>query len=163
MHNLGQNGWFFAPCDLDIWHKTFKNNRAPLLCYFELCASFHSHWWIQTGVTLRKCPIWVKIDDFFSCVTLKFDGWPWKTIRYLIYATSSFVHNFVTIVEFKLEIQSGKAQFGSKSVIFFSHVTLKFDGWPWKTTRHLFYAASSFVHHFIAICDFKLEFRSGNC
>ena len=23
-----------------------KNNRAPLLCYFKLCASFRSHWWI---------------------------------------------------------------------------------------------------------------------
>ena len=22
-------------------------NRAPLLCYFKLCASFRSHWWIQ--------------------------------------------------------------------------------------------------------------------
>ena len=41
-----------------------KNNRAPLLCYFKLCASFHSHWWIQTGVTVRKRPIWVKFDDF---------------------------------------------------------------------------------------------------
>ena len=42
-----------------------KNNRAPLLCYFKLCASFRSHWWIQTGVTVRKRLIWVKIDDFF--------------------------------------------------------------------------------------------------
>ena len=41
-----------------------KNNRAPLLCYFKLCASFRSHWWIQTGVTVRKRPIWVKFDDF---------------------------------------------------------------------------------------------------
>ena len=31
-----------------------KNNTAPLLCYFKLCASFRSHWWIQTGVTVRK-------------------------------------------------------------------------------------------------------------
>ena len=45
---------------------TLKNNRAPLLCYFKLCASFHSHWYIQTGVTVRKRPIWVKIDDFFE-------------------------------------------------------------------------------------------------
>ena len=30
---------------------TLKNNRAPLLCCFKLCASFHSHWWIQPGVT----------------------------------------------------------------------------------------------------------------
>ena len=77
---------------------TFKNNRAPLLCYFKLCASFHSHWWIQTGVTVRKRQIWVKIDDFLSRVTLKFDGWPPKTIGHLFYATSSFVQHFVAMV-----------------------------------------------------------------
>ena len=36
-------------------------------------------------------------------------------------------------------------------------VTLKFDGWPWKTIGHLFYVASSFVHHYTAISEFKLE------
>ena len=75
-----KSGIFFVPCDLEIWQMTLKNNKAPLLCYFKLCASFQSHGWIQTGVTVRKCPIWVKIDNFFSRVTLKFDGWPWKTI-----------------------------------------------------------------------------------
>ena len=74
---------YFVPCDLEILQMTFKNNRTPLLCYFKLCASFQSHWRIQTGVTVRKCPIWVKINVFFSHVTLKFDGWPWKSIRHL--------------------------------------------------------------------------------
>ena len=64
--NLGQNRRFLEPCDLAIWRVTLKNNRAPLLCYFKLCASFRSHWWIQTGVTVRKRPIWVKIDDFLA-------------------------------------------------------------------------------------------------
>ena len=45
---------------------------------------------------------------------------------------------------------------------FFSHVTLKFDGWPWKPIRHLFFATSSFVHHFVAIGDFKLKLQSRN-
>ena len=63
--NLGQNRLFFELCDLEIWQMTFENNRAPLLCYFKLGASFRSHWWIQTGVTVRKHPIWVKIDYFF--------------------------------------------------------------------------------------------------
>ena len=62
--NLGQNRWCFVPCDLEIWWMTLKNNRAPLQCYFKLCASFRSHWWFQTGVTVRKRPIWVKIDNF---------------------------------------------------------------------------------------------------
>ena len=35
---------------------TFKNNREPLLCYFKLCPSFCSHWWIQTGVKSPETP-----------------------------------------------------------------------------------------------------------
>ena len=48
---------------------------------------------------------------------------------------------------------------GQNRWFFLSHVTLKFDRWPWKTTGHLFYAALSFVHHFIIICEFKLELQ----
>ena len=33
---LGQNRQFFVPCDLEIWHMTVENNRAPLLSYFKL-------------------------------------------------------------------------------------------------------------------------------
>ena len=116
--NLGQNRWCFVPCDLEIWWMTLENNRAFLLCCFKLCAIFHSHWWIQTGVTVRKRPIWVKFDDFKSQVTLKFDVWPRTTIGHLFYATSSSMHHFVAIGEFKLDLQSGNAQFGSKSTIF---------------------------------------------
>ena len=117
--NLGQNRWCFVPCDLEIWWMTLENNRASLICCFKLCATFHIHWWIQTGVTVRKHLIWVKFDDFYSRVTSKFDVWPWKTIGHLYYATSSSMHHFVAIGELKLELQSGNAQFGSKSTIFF--------------------------------------------
>ena len=110
--NLGQNWQFLEPCDLAIWCMTLKNNRAPLLCYFKLCTSFRSHWWIQSGVAVQKLPIWVKIEGFFSCVTLQCDVWPCKTIGHLFYSTSTFVHHFVAIGEFKLNLQSGNAQFG---------------------------------------------------
>ena len=62
---LDSNRLFFSPCDLEIWWMTPKNNRACLLYYIKLCASFQIHQWIQTGVTVRKRPIWVKFDDFF--------------------------------------------------------------------------------------------------
>ena len=62
---------FFVPCDLEIWQMTLKKNRAPLLCYFKLYASFDSHQWIQTGVTIRKCPIQVKINYFFALCDLE--------------------------------------------------------------------------------------------
>ena len=116
--NSGQHQWFFVPCDLEMWWVTLKNNRAPLLCRFKLCASFHSHRWFKTNVTVRKPSIRVKIGDFLSSATLKFDGWPWETIGHPSYATSSFVHHFVAIGELKPELQSGNAQFGSQSMIF---------------------------------------------
>ena len=56
-----------------------------------------------------------------------------KTIGHLFYATLIFMYHFIAICEFKLEIQSGNAQFGLKSTIFFSRVTLTFDRWPWKS------------------------------
>ena len=121
---LGQNPWIFVPCDLEILQMTLKNNRAPLLCYFKLCASFQSQWWIQTGVTVGKRQIWVKMADFLYRATLRFDRWPWKTIGHLVYATSSFVHRFKDIDEFKLELQFRNAKFGSKSTIFIAQ-------WPW--------------------------------
>ena len=65
-----------------------------------------------------KRPIWVKIGDFLYRVTLKFDGWPWKTIGHLSFAVSGFLQHFIAIGEFKLELQSGNAQFGSNSTIF---------------------------------------------
>ena len=129
-HNSGQNPRFFVPCDLEIRSVTLKNNRAPLLCRFKLCASFHSHRWIKAKVTVWKCSIRVKIGNFLSCVTLKFNEWPWKTLGHLFYATSSFVHHFVAIGEFKLELQSGNAQFGSKLMIFWAV-------WPWNLTDDL--------------------------
>ena len=87
---------------------------------------------------------------------------PPQIIGHLFYTTLSFMHYFKSISEFKQELQSGNAQFGSKSMIFFSRVTLQFEVWPWKTIGHLFYATSSFVHHFIAISEFNLELQSGN-
>ena len=62
--NSGRNWWYVIPCDLEIWWMALENDRAPLLCYFKLLVAFSSHWWIQTGVTVRKRPIWVKFEDF---------------------------------------------------------------------------------------------------
>ena len=79
---------------------------------------------------VRKHPIWVKIGDVLSRVTLKFDGWPWKTIGHLSFAVSSFVQHCIAIGEFKLELLSGNAQFGSNSTIFRAV-------WPWNLTYDL--------------------------
>ena len=150
MLNLGQNRRFFVPCYLESWQMTLTNNRAHLLYYVKLCVSFQSHQWIQTRVTIRKCPIWVKISYFLSRATLRFDRWHWKTIGHIICATSSFVHCFKANGEFKLELQSWNAQFGSKSTIFFLAVwpcnltTLKINRAPFLSNIKLY---ASFHHH----------------
>ena len=128
---------------------TLKNKRTPFLCCLELCASFHNHQWILTGVTVRKRSIRVKIVDFLSRVTLKFHRWPWKRTRYLFYVAWSFVHHFIAISKIKQELQSRNDQFGSKSMFSFSVVL------PWNLTDDLENRAP-------LLCYFKLcaSFRS---
>ena len=202
---------------------TLKNNRAPLLCYFKLCAAFRTHWWIQTGVTVRKRPIWVKFCDFsavslwnltddlekqlgtspkqhqaiciisssyvnsnwsyspetkiwvVTSVTLTFDLWPWPFAWTLPWSNVITPENFMMIRWWEHSQQGKSEGFEScdwpivrkrpiwvKIGDILSRVTLKFHGWPWKTTGHLPFAVSSFVQHFIAIGELKLELQSGN-
>ena len=79
--NLTQIGFkssFSSPCDLVVWWITSENNRAPFLYCVKLCASFQVYWWIQTGVTVRKRPIRVKIGYFF--VPCDIEIW-WMTLK----------------------------------------------------------------------------------
>ena len=103
----------------------WKTIRHLFLCYFKLCVSFYSHVWIQTDVTVQKCLTWVKISNFLSHVTLIFDRWPWKTVGHLFCATLSYVHHFIAICKFKLELQFRNAQIGATFVL-----TSDFDLWP---------------------------------
>ena len=113
-----------------------------------------------TGLVISN---WIQIVNFSVRVTAKFDGWPRKTIGHFFYTKSSFVHHFKSIGEFKLDLQSRNAlEIRVEIGDMLSRVTLKFVGWPWKTIGRLFYATSSFVQHFVAIGEFKLEFQSGN-
>ena len=76
--NSGQCRQFFVPCDLEIWWMTAKNNRAHLLCCFKLCASLHSHCWIQTvTVTVRKLNSGQNWQFFVPC---NLEIW-WMTLR----------------------------------------------------------------------------------
>ena len=51
-------------------------------------------WGLMAG---HPAQFWSKSTTFFSRMTLKFNGWPSKTIGHLFYETSSFVHHFVAI------------------------------------------------------------------
>ena len=108
--------------------------------------------------------ILLKLDSncrLFARVTLKFDG-PRKNNK------ARLVHQALICVSFQIhqEIQTEdtvrKWPIWVKIKDFFSRVTFEFDVWPWKTIGHLFYSISSFVHHFVAIGEFKLGLQSGN-
>ena len=142
---LDSNRRFFSPCDLEIWWMTLKNNSAPLLCYIKLCATFPNHRWIQTGGTIRKRSNRVKICDFLSCVTFKFDGWPWKTIEHHFYVASSFVHHLShQWIQTKVEV----ARFCFK---IFQSCTLKYD------RRGLAALLLCHMSNFQAIGDFEIS------
>ena len=135
--NSGQIGIFFVPCDFEIWWMTLENNRAPLLYYIKLCASLLQSGNAQIGSkSAIFCPVrpWKLTDDPEQGKSEGID--------------SCDQPSNLTQIGFKLSI--------------FTWVTLKFDGWPPKMIRHVFYTTSSFVYHFISISAFKLELQSGN-
>ena len=90
--NSGQNRRFFDTCDLQIWWMTLVKNRAPLLSNIKVCASFHYHIWIQTGVTDRKWLSWA-----LTSVTLTFDLWPWPFAWTSLLPLVTIPENFMMI------------------------------------------------------------------
>ena len=90
--NLGQIRRFLEPCDLEIRRMTLKNNRATFLCCFQLCAWFHCHMWIQTGVRVRK-----QLSRVLTSVTLTFDLRPWPFAWTSLLTTVITPENFMMI------------------------------------------------------------------
>ena len=121
----------------------------------SFCASFQIHWWIQTAVTVQKCSIWVKIGDFLSSVLCDLEIW-WMT---LTNNRAPLLCYFKLCKLFQSQLNSKTAQFRSKSATFVP-CHLENSWMTLKTIGHLFYATSRFQHHFIAICEFELEFQS---
>ena len=104
--NLGQNRWLF--CLVWLWNLTDdlgKQYGTSSILHQDSCI-ISKPWVNQTGVTVWKCLIWVKIH-YFSAV------WPWNLMNdlenkwHLFHDASSFVHHFIAISKFKLELQSG--------------------------------------------------------
>ena len=165
--NLGQIRQFLAPCDLELWPMTLKNNRAPLLSNIKLYISFHHHMWIQTGVTVRKQLSWV-----VTSVTLTFDLWTWPFAWTLLLSLVITPENFMMIRWWEHSQQANLRDLIAATGQVFSNwiqivnfsalVTVKFDGWPRKKIGHFFYNTSSFVHYFKSIGEFKLDLQSRN-
>ena len=86
---------------------------------------------------------------------LKFDGSPWKTIGHLFNATSSLVHHFIAISDFKLELQSGNDQSRSNSKIFKAV-------WPWNLTNDLEKQRGTSSNQHQAICIISSSYLNSN-
>ena len=109
---LGSKSSLFSRVTL----KFEKNNRAPLLHYVKLCASFQSHGWnTQSG---SKSAIFVPCDLDIWWRTLKNNRAP---LIFYIKLGASF-HSYRGM--------SGNAQFGPKLAIFLAM-------WPWNWTDDL--------------------------
>ena len=123
-------------CSMWPWNlmDDLENNRAPLLYYIKLCASFHSHQWIQTGVIVQKRSIRVKIGNCFP-----FDLEIWQ-----LTSNNTNLRDFIAVTSLVI---SNKIQ-----IDFSARVTLKFDRWPQEKIRsYLFYIFLKAMCHFIAI------------
>ena len=113
---IGFKSPIFRLCDLEIWWMSPKNNKACLLYYIKLCVSFQIHQWIQAGVTVRKCPSWVKFDDFWAV-------WPCNLTYDLEQGKSEGFESCTRPIV-------RKCPFGSKSVMFC-------PVWPWNLMNDL--------------------------
>ena len=114
---IGLKSLIFCLCDIEIWCMTPKNNKARLLYYIKLCVSFQIHQWIQTGVTVRKRPIWVKFEDFLSRVTLQ----PIFVLLQASFRSHWWIKTGVTVRKHPIWVKIADS---------FSRVTLQFDVWP---------------------------------
>ena len=131
------SNWSYSPetvklgcdlCDLDLWPWPFA--WTSLLSLVITPENFIMiRWWehSQKGVTDGQTD---RRTDGQTENTICRAAWSQLTIGHLFNATSSFVHNFVAIGEFKLELESGNAQSGSNSTIFRAV-------WPWNLTHDL--------------------------
>ena len=102
-----------------------------------------------------------KSSNFVACVTLKFTRWPWKqkgvsSVPFMLCALFRrhlWIENIGTVQKRPMRV---------KIVDILARVALKFNGWHWKATMHIFHNTSICVHNFVAICRFKLELGSTN-
>ena len=116
--------WKFL-CDLEIGWMILQNNKAHLPCYFKLYASFCNHPWIQTGVAAQKCPIRVKISNFLSCVTLKFEGWLWNNDRATLLCYFKLCALFRSQQWIQIRVKSQKMLISGQNQRFFGPIWTK--------------------------------------
>ena len=100
--------------------------RAPLLCYFKLCASFRGHWWVQTGFTVREKSNLGQIRRILEPCDLEIWRMTLKNIRAPLLSNIKLYASF----HHHMGFQTGVTVWKRLSWVLTS-VTLTFDLWPW--------------------------------
>ena len=112
-------------CDLETSWLTLKNDRALLLCYFKLCASFQNHRLISTRVTVWKLPILGQNQQFLVPCDLQIWQMTLKNIRAPLLSNIKLCASF----HCRMWIQTGvTVQKFLNGVL--TSVILTFDLWP---------------------------------
>ena len=153
--------------DIIHWTKQGKSEGFDSCNQPSILTLDSSHWfsclkisWITWKKTLNSGQNWQS-----SCPM-----WPWNIMdcHEKQQGTSSMLHQALCIFS-KPSVDSNWSynpvilKFSKPSVDSnwsYNPVILKFDRWPSKTIGHLSQATSSFVHHFVSICELDL---SRNC
>ena len=149
-------------CNVEYNDVSYPYIGRPCKTFAKRCISFHSRIW--TRVTIRKRLIAVKIVDFSARVNLKFDGWPLDTRGHIAYTSLSFVHHFVTMYDFKLELRPGNAQIGAKFVL--TSLTWALDLWPcpcvWASLLLMVITENAMMIRWQEHCEKKCDDRQKN-
>ena len=126
MPNSGQNQRFFCP--MWPWNLTDDLKKTMGHLFYatsKLCASFHSHWWIQTVATVRKRKVSQNWRFFVMCDP----GIGWMTLKNNR-ATLLCHLKFCASFHYHMWILSGVTVRKRLHWVLTS-VALTFDLWPW--------------------------------
>ena len=135
---------------------TLKNNRTSLLCYFKFGLHHFQSGNAHFGSNLV---IFVPCHGDFGIWRIALTN---NRTPVLCYFKLRVLFHSHWWMDLDWSYSPETIDSGQNWRCFLFRVTLKFDGWPGNTIGHLFCSIPSLVHHSEAICEFKLQLRSGN-
>ena len=139
-----------------------ENNRAPLLDYIKLVHYFKAINEFKLDLQSVNTQFRSKFAFFFILCDIEIWQMALKNNMAPLLCHFRLCESFCSHQSIQTGVTVWKRPIRVDIGDFLSSVSLKFDGWPQKAIGQLFYANSSFVHHFIAISLFKLGLQSGN-
>ena len=126
--NLGQIRRFLEPCDLKF-DVTLKNNRAPPLRYFKLCASLYSHLYIQMGYSPETPNL--QIRRFLEPCDLEIWRMTLKNNMAPLLCCFQLVAWFHSVISNGVRVQTAKLGIDLVTLTFHLYLLHGHHFWPW--------------------------------